>query len=93
MADVRVDLLVFEPEPVEHFARPRFERVATEMLVLFLHFAEAGENAVQVAGLIGIGHRVIQSLELVMRSPTRPLPKIASSSTERPALSSTSCRK
>ena len=43
-AHVAVDPLVVEPEAVEHFARLRLERVAAEMLVFLLHFAEARED-------------------------------------------------
>ena len=44
-ADVAVDPLVVEAEPVQHLARLAFERVAAEMLVLLLHLAEAREDA------------------------------------------------
>ena len=43
--------------------------------------------------LAGIGHGVLQILSSWCRSPRRPLPAMASSSTERPDISSTSCRK
>ena len=45
VAHVAVDPLVVEPEAVEHLARLRLERVAAEVLVFLLHFAEAGEDA------------------------------------------------
>ena len=66
-ADVAVDLIVVEAEAVEHFARLRFERVAAEVLVFFLHFAEAGEDAVHLVGARGIFHGVLQRFELVMQ--------------------------
>ena len=66
-AHVGVDPLVVEPEAVEDFARLRLERVAAEVLVFLLHFAEAGQNAVHVPGLLRIAHRVIEPLELVMQ--------------------------
>ena len=66
-ADVAVDPLVVEPEAVEHFAGLRLERVAAEVLVLLLHFAEAREDGVHLAGPIRIAHRVIELLELVMQ--------------------------
>ena len=66
-ADVAVDPLVVEAEAVQDFARLRLERVAAEMLVFLLHFAEAGEDAVHVVGLRRIAHRVMQPLELVMQ--------------------------
>ena len=50
-AHVAIDLVVLEAEAVQHFARLRFERVAAQMLVLLLHFAEALEDAVHVVGL------------------------------------------
>ena len=43
-ADVAVDLVVLESQAVQHFARLRFERVAAQVLVLFLHFAEAVQD-------------------------------------------------
>ena len=43
--DVAVDPLVVEAEAVEHLAGLRLERVAAEVLVLLLHFAEAREDA------------------------------------------------
>ena len=93
-ADIAVDLLVLEAEPVQHLARLALERVAAQMLVFLLHFAEAGEDAIHVVRLCGIAHRVLQRLELVVeQAGTRPLPAIASSSTDRPDISSTSCRK
>ena len=66
-ADVAIDLVVLEAEAVQHFARLRFERVAAQMLVLLLHFAEAREHAVHVVGLRGISHGVLQRFELVMQ--------------------------
>ena len=48
---VAVDPLVVEAEPVQHFARLRFEAVAAEVLVLLLHLAEAREDAVHVVRL------------------------------------------
>ena len=53
-------------EAVQHFAGLRFERVAAEVLVFFLHFAEAGEDAVHVGGLRGVFHGVLQGFEFVM---------------------------
>ena len=40
-----------KPRPREHFARLALERVAAEVLVLFLHLAEAREDRVHLAGL------------------------------------------
>ena len=93
-ADVAIDLVVLEAEAVQHLARLRLERVAAEVLVLLLHLAEALQDAVHVVGLRGILHRVLQVLRARGADrPTRPLPAIASSSTERPFISSTSWRK
>ena len=64
---VAVDPLVIEAEPVEHLARLRFEAVAAQVFVLLLHFAEAREDAVHVRGTIGVGHRLLESFELVMQ--------------------------
>ena len=66
-ADVAIDLVVLEAEPVQHFARLRFERVAAEVLVLLLHFAEARQDAVHVVGLRGIFHGVMQRFQLVVQ--------------------------
>ena len=66
-ADIAVDLVVLEAEAVQHFARLRFERVAAQVLVLFLHFAEAREDAVHVVGLRGIFHGVLQGFELMVQ--------------------------
>ena len=66
-ADIAIDLVVLEAEAVQHFAGLRFERVAAEMLVLLLHFAEARQNAVHVVGLVGIAHGVLQGFELVVQ--------------------------
>src|SRR5215831_8837232 len=66
MPDVAVDPVVLESEPVQDFTGLRLERVAAEVLVLFLHFAEALEDLLHLAGAIGIGHRVVELLELVM---------------------------
>ena len=71
-----------------------FERVAAEVLVLFLDFTKALQDAVHVVGLDGILHGVLESFQFVRwRSPARPLPAMASSRTERPCISSTSWRK
>ena len=47
--DVAVDPLVVESEPVQDLARAAFERVAAEMLVLFLHDAEALEDVASIS--------------------------------------------
>ena len=65
--DVAVDLVVVESEAGQHFARLRFERVAAEMVVFLLHFAEARQDAVHVVGARRIRHRVLQLFELVMK--------------------------
>ncbi len=66
-ADVAVDALVLEAEPVQHFAGLALERVAAEMVVLLLHLAEAREDLVHVVRARRIGHRVLQLFELVMQ--------------------------
>ena len=66
-ADVAVDPLIVEAEPVQHFAGLALERVAAEMVVLLLHFAEAREDLVHVVGARRVGHRVLQFFELVMQ--------------------------
>ena len=66
-ADVAVDPLVVEPEAVEHLARLGLERVAAEVLVFLLHFAEAREDRIHLVRRVGVAHRVIELLELVMQ--------------------------
>ena len=66
-AHVAVDALVVEAEAVEHLARLRLERVAALVVVLLLHLAEALEDLVHVVGPRGVGHRVLQGLELVVQ--------------------------
>src|SRR6476620_7321979 len=66
-ANVAVDPLVIETKAVQHFARGGFETIAAEMVVLLLHFSEAGEDAIHVVGLSRIGHRSLQPFELVMK--------------------------
>ena len=93
-AHVAVDPLVVEAEAVEDFARAALERVAAEMLVLFLHLAEAREDRVHLVR--AWRDRPSRAAALRARGagpPSRPLPAIASSSTDRPDISSTSWRK
>ena len=63
---IAVDALVGETQAMQHFARLAFERVAPEVLVLFLHLAKPGEHAIHVARG-RIGHRVLKRFELVMQ--------------------------
>src|SRR5215471_16608851 len=65
--DVPIDAFVVEAEAVENLACARLERVAAEMVVLFLHVAEAREDLVHVVGLLRIRHRMLQMLELVVQ--------------------------
>ncbi len=66
-ADIAIDLIVGEAQAVQHFAGLRFERVAAEVLVFFLHLAEAGERAVHIGGLRGVFHGVLQGFEFMMQ--------------------------
>ena len=70
-ADVAVDALVVEAEAVQHLARLRLERVAAQVVVLLLHLAEALEDLVHLVRARGIGHRVLQRLELVVQVAER----------------------
>ena len=70
-ADVAIDLIVLKAQAVQHLARLRFERIAAQMLVLFLHFAEALQDAVHLVGVRGIFHGVLQSFEFVMQIARR----------------------
>ena len=71
-AYVAIDLVVLEAEAVQHFAGLRFQRVAAEMLVGLLHFAEAFEDAVHVAGAVGIFHGALQAFELMVQIADAP---------------------
>ena len=83
-----------KPRPVQHVARLRLERVAAEVVVLLLDLAEALEDPVHVVGLVrDRPSRAAAPRVRGAASPTRPLPAMASSSTERPLISSTSWRK
>ena len=70
-AHVSVDPLLVEAEAVQHFARLRFKRVSAEMVVLLLHFAEAREDAVHVAGLVRIRHVALKPVQLVVEIAER----------------------
>ena len=65
-AHIAVDSLVGEPEAVQDLARLALERVAAEVLVFLLHFTEARQGAIHLAGALRIGERVLQFLELVV---------------------------
>src|ERR1035437_10167002 len=66
-ADVAIDLVVLEAEPVQHLARLRLKLVAAEMFVGLLHLAEARDDAVHAAGPIGIFHGAMEALQLVVQ--------------------------
>ncbi len=66
-AHVALDPLVVEAEPVQHFARLRLEAVAAKVVVFLLHFAEAREDAIHLAGLRRVGHGMLQRLELMVQ--------------------------
>ena len=70
--DIAFDLVILEAEAVQHLARLRFEGVAAEVLVLFLHFAEAGEDAIHVVRLRGVSHGMMQVRKLVMQIAELP---------------------
>jgi hypothetical protein len=72
VADVAVDALVLEAQPVQDLARLALERVAAEVLVLVLHLAEPREDRVHRAGLVRIRHRVLERLQLVMQIAQPP---------------------
>ena len=57
---------------MEYLARLRLESVAAQVLVLLLHFAKAGQDAIHVVGLGRIGHVVLQRLELMMQDAETP---------------------
>ena len=66
--DVAVDPLVVEAEAVQHLARLRLERVAAEVVVLLLHLRRsASRMRSSSSARAGIGHRVLQRLELVVQ--------------------------
>src|SRR5690349_634947 len=63
---IAVDPLIVEAQPVQDLPRTSFERVAAEMVVLFLHVAESREDPVHLVRPGRIRHRMLQALELVM---------------------------
>ena len=65
-ADVAIDLVVLEAEPVEDFAGLSFERVAVQVLIFFLDLAKAVEDFVEFAGAVGIFHGVLEGFEFVV---------------------------
>ena len=71
-AHVAIDLVVLEAEAVQHLARLRFQRVAAEMLVRLLHLAEALQDAVHVAGAVGIFHGALQAFQLMVQVADAP---------------------
>jgi hypothetical protein len=66
-AHVAVNLIVFEPQTVEHFTGLRLERVTSQMFVLFLHMTETIKDAIHVISLVGVGHFPLQGFELVVQ--------------------------
>src|SRR5262249_2151547 len=62
-ARVAVNLLVAEAEAVQHFARPRLELVAAEVLVLLLDVAVALERRFVVEVLLELDQLVMQIAE------------------------------
>ena len=71
-ADVAIDPRIVEAEPLQHFPRLAFERVAAEVIVFLLHLAEALEDLVHLVGAIGIAKRVLKLGELVMQIAQPP---------------------
>ena len=53
-----------KPRPGEDLARARLERVAAERLEARLHLAEALDQRVELVGARGIGHRVLELVQL-----------------------------
>ena len=73
------------PRPCRISRVRALERVAAEVLVFLLHFAEAREDRVHLVGPRRIAHRVLEMLRARGAGRrARPLPAIASSSTDRP---------
>ena len=66
-ADVAIDLVVLKAEAMQHLARLGFQRVAVQMLVFFLHLAEAFQDAIHFAGSLGIFHGALQLFEFMMQ--------------------------
>ncbi len=71
-ADVAIDLVVLKAEAMQHLARLRFQRVAAQMLVFFLHLAEAFEDAIHFVGPRGIFHGALQLFQLMMQIARAP---------------------
>src|ERR1017187_1524372 len=66
-ADVAIDLVVGEAEPVQDLACLGFQSVAAEVLVGLLDLAEAGDDRVHGGGLWGIFHGAMEGLEFVVQ--------------------------
>ena len=66
-ADVAVDHLVGEAEPLEDLLRPRLELVAAALLVLVLDLAEALEDRLHLVGPRGVGEGVLEVHQLVVQ--------------------------
>jgi len=71
-AHIAIDLIVFETEAMEHFARLGFERVAAEVFVFFLGVSETREYSVHFVKARGIFHGVLQGFEFVVQIARAP---------------------
>ena len=65
VADVAVDEVRREAEAREDLPRPRLERVAVEGVEARLHLAEALDQGLELVEALGVGHAVLEQVELV----------------------------
>ena len=65
LADVVVDHLGTECQAREDLARARLERVSPELVEARLDDAEAVAQRLELAGAVGVGHRVLERVKLV----------------------------
>ena len=71
-AHVAVDARVVEAEAVQHLARLRLQAVAAQVVVLLLDLAEARQHRVHAVRLVGVGHRLLERLQLVVQLAQAP---------------------
>jgi hypothetical protein len=66
-AHVAVNLVVFKAQAMQHLARLGLQRVPIQVLVFFLHLAEAFQNAIHFVRPFGVFHGALQRFQLMMQ--------------------------
>ncbi len=72
LGDVAVHHLLLEPEAGEDLPGPRLEPVAAELLVARLDLAEARDELVELVEALGVGHRLLERMQLGRDLGDRP---------------------